>query len=243
MLQFQEVSAWFASSLNKLVMTNILQSKVTKSCDMSHLFSVPDITWEWKKIKKRQCSQNGHGKNNFIFSSLKRIFFCIILCSISLITYFTCTYCIIIYSPLSCENGKKCTWILKTLDVWCLQFLLICGCMNLCVNSAERNSSPCPFSQTVYTQLCVRTCIMQAMAFTPLLRQWAPLVSGKPVRVRFLTWLWFFSGVCLSLSLSFVLCVFKWMGSKNPNIRSPLPHLPLPFYQLHLYLFLLFYCV
>lgn len=39
---------------------------------------------------------------------------------------------------------------------------------------------------------------------------------------------------CLSVFLFFFLfCLFKWMGSKNPNIRSLLPHLPLSLYQLH----------
>lgn len=86
---------------------------------------------------------------------------------------------------------------------------------------------------------------MWELASVPmLLRQWgvrslfsAPLsslVSGKPVTAQFLN----LTAVFLRcLCLSCLLCVFKWMGSKNPNIRSSLPHLPLSFYQIHLSIF------
>lgn len=120
-----------------------------------------------------------------------------------------------------------------------LQYMLLCGRTNLYMNSAEIFSSPFLFFShciCVSVYVCVRVCIMWVIAFTPALTSMSPFSFGKTSESWvFLTRLWFFSGVYVSLSL--LLCVFKWMGSKNPNIRSPLPHLPLSFYRLYLSLF------
>ncbi len=104
----------------------------------------------------------------------------------------------------------------------------------------ETFSAPLSFSHCLYG--CVRVCVYawcewwRACASSYVNAQFSaplsPLVSGKPVVAQFLNMIAVFLR-CLSLSF-FLLCVFKWMGSKNPNIRSSLPHLPLSFYQLHL---------
>lgn len=140
-----------------------------------------------------------------------------------------------------CMNVEQCIDLSQSLPPLVLRALIscnyfsLCGCFKLCVNSAERNI----LSPLVILCMWVCACMHNVSdgehvsTLTSILcsqRLWGPLVSGKPVRASFLNMLWFFSGV--SVSLSFLLCVFKWMGSKNPNIRSSLPHLPLSFYQL-----------
>lgn len=61
------------------------------------------------------------------------------------------------------------------------------------------------------------------------------LVSGKPLNTKF-----FFNGCGFSQVPVFLICFFffffKWMGSKNPNIRFWLPHLPLLSFSLSVFL-------
>lgn len=105
----------------------------------------------------------------------------------------------------------------------------------------ERFSAPLPFSHclNVHNCVCLRVCIMWEMVNTRL--RWrhlgvdplfsAPLSFGKTSECSAFKHQCGFSQVSVCLFSS--LC-FKWMGSKNPNIRSSLPHLPLSFYQFSL---------
>lgn len=110
----------------------------------------------------------------------------------------------------------------------------------------ETFSVPLCFSHCLYVHECVCACVCVCIMWVTVSmrssyvngvfiffsqRLWAPQFRENQWGLSFKHDCGF-SQVSRSLSLFF--SVFKWMGSKNPNIRSSLPHLPLSFYQLHL---------
>lgn len=131
-------------------------------------------------------------------------------------------------------------WIYNKDRCSCVEPTVLCGYKNFCENSAERKILiPLSFFHTVY--ICVCACMHNLSDGVH-----ACSYVNEPLYFRENQWELSFKHDCgfsqVSVSLSFLLCVFKWMGSKNPNIRSPLPHLPLSFYLLHLSFFHCFSC-